>query len=74
MRRVLVVMPDPDDEVISMKCFVGQTVALISLIVPSAATAQAQNRGVSPMHYINPFNQSGMYNNAPGMYYNNPFN
>ena len=57
-----------------MKCFVGQTVALISLIVQPAATAQAQDHGVSPMRYNNPFNQSGMYNNAPGMFYSNPFN
>ncbi|MGO9596650.1 MAG: hypothetical protein ACLP7Q_01365 [Isosphaeraceae bacterium] len=57
-----------------MKGFVGQVVALISLIALPAATAQAQNRGVSPMHYNNPFNQFNMYNNGPGMYYNNPFN
>ena len=57
-----------------MKCFAGQVVALISVIAPPAATAQAQNRGVSSMHSNNPFNQSDMYNNTQGMFYNNPFN
>ena len=37
-----------------MKGFVGQVVALISLIALPAATAQAQNRGASPMQYNNP--------------------
>jgi hypothetical protein len=74
VRRVLVVMPDPDGEEISVKCFAGQVVAPTSLIALPAASVQAQNCGVSPMHYNNPFNQSGLYNNAPGMYYNNPFN
>ena len=58
-----------------MRAFFHSGIAALSLAVLAPSLVFAQNRATpSPLHFNNPLNQAGMYNNSPALHFNNPMN